>query len=203
MHVNSNLKWCFIKKDLQNNHVCDFIDGALDRGLLIVYTGDGKGKTTAAIGSAIRATGQGFRVIMLQFIKGTWKCGELESVKRLQPDFEILSLGKGFVGTCSKLDKEEVQENISKSWARAKEAIFSNSYDMVILDEINYVVDYGLLPVEEVVTALEKRPERLHVIMTGRNVHERVVEKADLVTEMREVKHPYSKGIKAQKGIEF
>jgi cob(I)alamin adenosyltransferase len=101
------------------------------------------------------------------------------------------------------LSEEEVQENISQSWERAKDAIFSDRYEMVILDEINYAIDYGLLPVEEVVTVLEKRPKRLHVIMTGRNVHDRVVEKADLVTEMREIKHPYSQGIKAQKGIEF
>ncbi|MDR4505879.1 MAG: cob(I)yrinic acid a,c-diamide adenosyltransferase [Candidatus Scalindua sp.] len=175
----------------------------MENGLLIVYTGNGKGKTTAAIGSAVRAVGQGCRVLMLQFIKGSWKYGELESAKRLQPDFEILPLGKGFVGANSKLDEKEVQENISKSWSRAKDAILSDRYDMVILDEINYVIGYGLIPVEEVVTVLEKRPKRLHVIMTGRNVHERVVEKADLVTEMREIKHPYSRGIKAQKGIEF
>ncbi|GJQ57777.1 MAG: cob(I)yrinic acid a,c-diamide adenosyltransferase [Candidatus Scalindua sp. AMX11] len=203
MHVNSILKCYFNKKDLQNNRLCDFIGDTLDKGLLIIYTGNGKGKTTAAIGSAIRAVGQGLKVIMLQFIKGSWKYGELESLKRLKPDFEIQPLGKGFVGANSKLGEEEVQGNISKSWERAKEAIASDRYDMVILDEVNYVIDYGLLPVEEVVTVLEKRPKRLHVIMTGRNVHERVVEKADLVTEMREIKHPYSQGIKAQKGIEF
>ncbi len=203
MYVNSILKCTFHKKGLQNNRLCDFIVGTLDKGLLIVYTGNGKGKTTAAIGSAIRALGQGFRVLMLQFIKGSWKYGELVSMKRMQPDFEILPLGKGFVGANSKMDEKEVQENVSQSWTRAKDAINSKSYDMIVLDEINYVIDYGLLPVDEVVTVLEKRPERLHIIMTGRNAHERVVEKADLVTEMREVKHPYSQGIKAQKGIEF
>ncbi|MDR4497005.1 MAG: cob(I)yrinic acid a,c-diamide adenosyltransferase [Candidatus Scalindua sp.] len=170
---------------------------------MIIYTGNGKGKTTAAIGSAMRAVGQGFSVLMLQFIKGAWKYGELESVKRLQPDFEILALGKGFVGSNSKLDDSEVKENISKSWERAKSAILSDRYDMIILDEINYVIGYGLLPVEEVLTVLGKRPDRLHIVMTGRDVHERVIEKADLVTEMREIKHPYSKGVKAQKGIEF
>lgn len=175
----------------------------MKNGLLIVYTGNGKGKTTAAIGSAIRAIGQGFRVLMIQFIKGSWKYGELVSMKRLKPEFEIMPLGKGFVGANSKLDEKDVQDNISKSWSRAKNAIQSDSYDMVILDEINYVIDYGLIPVEEVVTVLEKRPKRLHLIMTGRDAHERVVEKADLVTEMREVKHPYAQGIKAQKGIEF
>ena len=175
----------------------------MSKGLLIVYTGNGKGKTTAAIGSAMRAVGQGLSVLMLQFIKGSWKYGELESVKRMQPDFEIQALGKGFVRSNSKLDDNEVKENISRSWERAKNAIFSDRYDMIILDEINYVIGYGLLPVEEVLTILGKRPERLHIIMTGRDVHERVIEKADLVTEMREIKHPYSKGVKAQKGIEF
>ncbi|MEZ6174949.1 MAG: cob(I)yrinic acid a,c-diamide adenosyltransferase [Candidatus Scalinduaceae bacterium] len=191
------------KKDLQNNCSCDSIYGTVSKGLLIIYTGNGKGKTTAAIGSAMRAVGQGFSVLMLQFIKGAWKYGELESVKRLQPDFEILALGKGFVGSNSKLDDSEVKENISKSWERAKSAILSDRYDMIILDEINYVIGYGLLPVEEVLTVLGKRPDRLHIVMTGRDVHERVIEKADLVTEMREIKHPYSKGVKAQKGIEF
>ena len=175
----------------------------MQNGLIIVYTGNGKGKTTAAMGSALRAVGQGMKVLMLQFIKGTWKYGELESIKRLGPDFKIQPLGKGFIGANSKLDNNEIKENISESWEIASDEIMSDKYDMVVLDEINYVVSYGLLSVEDVLALLDKKPERLHLILSGRDVHERIIEKADLVTEMKEIKHPYSKGIKAQKGIEF
>jgi cob(I)alamin adenosyltransferase len=172
-------------------------------GLIIVYTGNGKGKTTAAMGSALRAIGQGLRVLMLQFIKGSWDYGELESIKRLEPDFTIQRLGKGFIHLKSKQNNKEVIENISQSWERAKAEVLSDKYDMIILDEINYVISYGLLQVEEMLKLLEERPKRLHIILTGRDAHNKVIDKADLVTEMKEIKHPYSKGIKAQKGIEF
>ena len=175
----------------------------LKSGLIIVFTGKGKGKTTAAIGQALRATGQGLKVLMLQFIKGTWDYGELESIKRLDPDFNIKPLGKGFIRSKSKLNDNEALENVKQSWEQAKNEIFSDKYDMVILDEINYVVDFGLLPVDEVLSLLEKKPKRLHIILTGRNARKEVIERADLVTEMMEIKHHYSKGIKAQKGIEF
>ena len=175
----------------------------MKKGLIIVYTGNGKGKTTAAMGSALRAVGQGLRVLMLQFIKGSWNYGELESIKRLEPDFKIQQLGKGFIRSNSKLDDNEIKENISQSWEFARNEIMSDRYDMIILDEINYVISYGLLPVEEMLKLLEERPERLHIILTGRDVHNKIIDKADLVTEMKEIKHPYSKGIKAQKGIEF
>jgi cob(I)alamin adenosyltransferase len=168
-----------------------------------VFTGNGKGKTTAAMGQALRAVGQGLKVLMLQFIKGTWDYGELESTRRLDPDFQIKPLGKGFIRSKSKLNDNEAIENINQSWEQAEKEIFSDKYDMVILDEINYVIDFGLLPVDEMLTLLEKKPKRLHIILTGRNAHEEVIEKADLVTEMVEIKHQYSNGIKAQKGIEF
>ncbi len=175
----------------------------MNKGLIIVFTGKGKGKTTAAMGQALRAVGQGLRVSMLQFIKGTWDYGELKSIKRLDPDFVIKPLGKGFVRSKSKLNDKEALENINQSWEQARNEILSDKYDMVILDEINYVIDYGLLPVEELLTLLEDKPERQHIVLTGRNAHKSVVEKADLVTEMIEIKHQYTKGIKAQKGIEF
>ena len=155
------------------------------------------------MGQALRAVGQGLKVLMLQFIKGTWEYGELESIKRLDPDFNIKPLGKGFIRSKSKLNDNEALENIKQSWEQAKNEIFSDKYDMVILDEINYVVDFGLLPVDEVLSLLEKKPKRLHIILTGRNARKEVIERADLVTEMMEIKHHYSKGIKAQKGIEF
>ena len=175
----------------------------LKNGLIIVFTGNGKGKTTAAMGQALRAIGQGLKVLMLQFIKGTWNYGELESIKRLDPDLVIRPLGKGFVRSKSKLDDNEAIKNINQSWKQAENEILSDKYDMVILDEINYVIDFGLLPVDKMLTLLEKKPNRLHIILTGRNAHEKVIERADLVTEMVEIKHQYSKGIKAQKGIEF
>ncbi|MHC4267523.1 MAG: cob(I)yrinic acid a,c-diamide adenosyltransferase [Planctomycetota bacterium] len=171
--------------------------------MIIVFTGNGKGKTTAAMGQALRAVGQGLRVLMLQFIKGTWDYGELKSIKRLDPDFKIKPLGKGFIRSRSKLNEKEALENINQSWGQARNEILSDKYDMVILDEINYVIDFGLLPVEEILTLLEERPEGQHIVLTGRNAHKSVVDKADLVTEMVEIKHQYSKGIKAQKGIEF
>ncbi len=175
----------------------------LKNGLIIVFTGNGKGKTTAAMGQALRAVGQGMKVLMLQFIKGTWDYGELISIKKLEPDFVIRPLGKGFIRSKSKLNDKEAIENINQSWEQAEKEILSDSYDMVILDEINYVIDFGLLPVDKMLTLLEKKPSRLHIVLTGRNAHEKVIERADLVTEMREIKHQYSKGIKAQKGIEF
>ena len=175
----------------------------LKNGLIIVFTGNGKGKTTAAMGQALRAVGQGLKVLMLQFIKGTWNYGELESIKRLDPDLVIRPLGKGFIRSKSKLDDNKAIENINQSWEQAENEILSDKYDMVILDEINYVIDFGLLPVDKMITLLEKKPNRLHIILTGRNAHEKVIERADLVTEMVEIKHQYTKGIKAQKGIEF
>ena len=173
----------------------------MKKGLIIIFTGKGKGKTTAAMGQALRAVGQGLKVLMLQFIKGTWDYGELESIKRLEPDFEIQPLGKGFIRSNSKLDENEAQENVTQSWKQARNEILSDKYDMIILDEINYVISYGLLPVEEVLTLFEEKPDRLHLILTGRDAHQSIVERADLVTEMNEIKHQYSKGIKAQKEI--
>ncbi len=175
----------------------------MKKGLIIIFTGKGKGKTTAAMGQALRAVGQGLKVLMLQFIKGTWDYGELESIKRLEPDFEIQPLGKGFIRSNSKLDENEAQENVNQSWKQTRNEILSDKYDMIILDEINYVISYGLLPVEEVLALFEEKPDRLHLILTGRDAHQSIVERADLVTEMNEIKHQYSKGIKAQKGIEF
>ncbi len=175
----------------------------MKNGLIIILTGNGKGKTTAAMGQALRAVGHGLKVLMLQFIKGTWDYGELESIKKLDPDFKIRALGKGFIRSKSKLNDNEALENINQSWAQAEDEIVSDKYDMVILDEINYVIDFGLLPVDKMLTLLDKKPERLHIILTGRNAHEKVIERADLVTEMMEIKHHYTQGIKAQKGIEF
>ena len=173
------------------------------KGLIIVHTGDGKGKTTAAIGIALRAVGHNFKVLMAQFIKGSWHYGELTAVKKLSPYFEIVPLGKGFV---SLKEEEPDPENIrivESAWNFCKERITSGIYDIIILDEINYVIYYKLLSVEKVLNIVINKPENLHLILTGRNAHPKILEIADLVTEMKEIKHPFKKGIKAQKGIEF
>ncbi|MGA2483021.1 MAG: cob(I)yrinic acid a,c-diamide adenosyltransferase [Candidatus Acidiferrales bacterium] len=174
------------------------------KGLLIVYTGPGKGKTTCALGAAFRAVGQGLCVLMVQFIKGSWHYGELDAAKMLGDDkFEIRPMGRGFVKVGgAETDPEDIRL-CEECWEAGRQAIAASRYDLVILDEINYVIHYGMLDVEKVVAALRARPERVHVICTGRNAHARLVELADLVTEMREVKHPYAKGILAQRGIDY
>lgn len=173
------------------------------RGLVIVHTGSGKGKTTAAMGMALRAAGHGLKVLMIQFIKGSWKYGELESIKKLEPFFKIKPMGKGFI----RFDKDgpgpEDVRAVKEAWEYFKREMTSGSYHIIILDEINYAVGYQLLSIEEVLETIESKPDELHLILTGRNAHPELIERADLVTEMREIKHPFQKGIKAQKGIEF
>ena len=175
-----------------------------EKGLLIVYTGPGKGKTTCALGAAFRAVGQGFRVLMVQFIKGSWHYGELDAAKMLGDDkFEIRPMGRGFVKIGgAETDPADI-ELAALAWQAGRDAIYSGAYDLVILDEINYVISYKMLDADRIVEALRARPERVHVICTGRNAHPGLVELADLVTEMKEVKHPYSKGILAQRGIDY
>ena len=174
------------------------------RGLIIVYTGGGKGKTTAALGAALRACGHGWKVFMVQFIKGPWRYGELEAAKRLAPDFEIVLAGKGFYKIRGDRLPEEVHRQAAEEGlALCREKIASGEYDLIILDEINVAVHEGLIPVGEVLALLDAKPEPLHLILTGRNAHPRIIERADLVTEMREVKHPYAQGIPAQRGIEY
>lgn len=175
----------------------------MENSLILVHTGNGKGKTTAALGIGLRAVGHGLKVLMLQFIKGTWHTGELDAVKRLHPDFKITQLGQGFIKAQKGEWSEAVLENARTSWNLTKQEIASDAYDMIILDEINNMIDYGLIDVEEAIAVLKERPKRLSIILTGRNAHQKIIEMADLVTEMKEIKHPYKKGIKAQKGIEF
>jgi cob(I)alamin adenosyltransferase len=174
------------------------------KGLLIVYTGPGKGKTTCALGTAFRAVGQGLRVLMVQFIKGSWHYGELDAAKMLGDDkFEIRPMGRGFVKVGgAETDPEDIRL-AEECWETGRAAVYSGRYDLVILDEINYVITYKMLDAQTVVDALKGRPEDVHVICTGRNAHALLVEQADLVTEMKEVKHPYAKGILAQRGIDY
>jgi len=169
-------------------------------GLVIVNTGKGKGKTTAALGMLLRVWGWGMKVVMLQFIKSSkanW--GEHRAARRM--GVEILSLGTGF--SWKDKDTQTGKYRATKLWDLAKEKISSGEYDMVILDELSYPFKYGWLSLEEVLEVLRNRPKGLHVVITGRDVPQECIDFADLVTEMREVKHPFWKGVKAQPGIEF
>ena len=172
-------------------------------GLVLINTGPGKGKTTAALGTALRAAGNGMRVLVLQFLKGSWHYGELDSIAALGPDFVIKQLGRGFVKVGGAETDPEDLRLVQEAWAEAKAAIFSGEWDLIVLDEINYAIGYNMLSPQEVVDTLRQRPELLHVILTVRNAHPLLVELADTVTEMREVKHAYQRGILAQRGIEF
>lgn len=169
----------------------------------MVFTGSGKGKTTAAMGMALRAVGHGMKTLMIQFIKGSWHYGELDATRRLAPLFEIRPMGKGFIRfDRTGPDPEDIRA-VQDAWEVFKREMASGEYGMIILDEINYVTHYGLLSAEEVIRVLKSRPEGVHLVLTGRNAHPGIVEIADLVTEMKEIKHPFQAGIKAQKGIEF
>jgi cob(I)alamin adenosyltransferase len=175
----------------------------LRRGLIIVNTGPGKGKTTAAMGTALRAVGQGMRVLMLQFLKGSWHYGELDAVQAFGDRFVLKQMGRGFVKVgAEKPDPEDVRL-VEGAWAEAAKAIQSGQWDLVVLDEINYAISYGMLEAGTVVETLKQKPEMVHVILTGRNAHPTIVELADTVTEMRQVKHAYEKGVMAQRGIEY
>lgn len=173
------------------------------RGLIIVNTGPGKGKTTAAMGTGLRAVGQGMKVLMLQFLKGSWHYGELDAVEAFGGKFVMRQMGRGFVKVgAEKPDPEDVKL-VEQAWAEGESAIRSGEWDLVILDEINYAISYGMLDAAKVVEGLKGKPEMVHVILTGRNAHPSIVELADTVTEMRQVKHAYEKGVLAQRGIEY
>jgi cob(I)alamin adenosyltransferase len=175
-----------------------------DKGLVIVYTGNGKGKTTAALGLCIRAVGYDEKVCIIQFIKGSWKYGELDGIKRLAPNVELYQKGLGFVGIIDdKLDRSEHIKAAGEAVAFARENILSGKYDIVILDEINVAVSLKLISIEDIFSLIDCKPEQLDLVLTGRNARPELIERADLVTEMREIKHPYQKGIMAQKGIDF
>ncbi|CAI8207025.1 MAG: Cob(I)yrinic acid a,c-diamide adenosyltransferase [Candidatus Nitrosopelagicus brevis] len=175
-----------------------------EKGLVIVYTGNGKGKTTAALGMALRAIGYDHKVCMLQFIKGSWHYGEMDSSKKLEPNFELIAVGKGFVGILDDNSPREEHEKYAAEAVRiCREKIFSEKYDVIILDEVNYAITLGLIDVQEIIKIIKEKPSELDLVLTGRDVKEEIVELADLVTEMKEIKHPFKSGIKAKKGIDF
>jgi len=177
------------------------------RGLILINTGPGKGKTTAALGTAFRAAGNGMRVLVLQFLKGSWHYGELDSAEALSSvsgfSYVMRQMGRGFVKIGGAETDPEDLHMVENAWDEAAAAILSGEWDLVVLDEINYAIGYKMLDPERVAGVLRRKPELLHVILTGRNAHPSLVELADTVTEMREVKHAYQKGILAQRGIEF
>lgn len=173
------------------------------QGLLIVHTGNGKGKTTAALGMGLRAWGQGLRVLVVQFIKGNWKYGELKAAERMGPDFVIRQMGEGFVRNASEEAMPDHKNAAAEAFREAKHEISSGNWDLIILDEINYAIKYGLVSADEALELAAAKPASLHLVFTGRDAHDAIIAKADLVTEMKEIKHPYKQGIKAQKGVEF
>lgn len=171
------------------------------KGLVIVNTGNGKGKTTAALGLLMRCWGQDFRVVMLQFLKAkTGKWGEIRAAQRM--GVEITPLGQGFTWMSENIEQDRALAQAC--WQLCREKIESGLYDVVILDEITYALKYGWLDIEEVLNTLRQRDPQMHVVITGRDAPEELIAYADLATEMREIKHPYKlQGIRAQKGIEF
>jgi cob(I)alamin adenosyltransferase len=173
----------------------------LKKGLLIINTGDGKGKTTAALGTAFRALGHGLRVCVIQFIKGSWKYGELEAAKRFSDLMEFHVMGKGF--TWKSKDLEEDKKVAGQAWIKAKDAILSGAFDLIILDELTYLMIYKMVPEEEIIETLLYKPENLHIVVTGRDAPKALIDAADMVNEMGEIKHPFREGIRAQRGIEF
>jgi cob(I)alamin adenosyltransferase len=174
-----------------------------DRAYLVVLTGNGKGKTTSALGMAMRAVGQGLKVAMLQFLKGSWKYGELETANKLAPGLTIRPLGEGFVHVDPSNPNPKDIQCAQAALKTCEEVLHSGKYNMVIFDEINNAIAYGLLSVDSVIELLEQRPPQVHVVLTGRDADPRILELADLATEMVEIKHPYRSGKIARKGIEY
>jgi len=173
-------------------------------GIVIVYTGNGKGKTTASLGVALRAVGHGLKVCMVQFIKGEWHYGELNSLKKLEPDFELIVAGKGFIGIID--DDHAFEEHVRAAKTAldiVEQKMSLDIFDIIILDEINYAVHLGLLSLGDVMKIVKNRPKHLSLILTGNYACDEIILMADLVTEMKEIKHPYKKGIKAKRGIDF
>jgi cob(I)alamin adenosyltransferase len=170
------------------------------KGLTIVYTGHGKGKTTASLGQALRGLGHGFRVCIVQFIKGKWPTGEAKFFSVFKEKAEFHTMGTGFTWEG---DRDTIKEAAESAWLLAKAKILSDKYDMVVLDELTYLVKYDLVSEQEVVDVLLNKPYSLHVIISGRDASQKLLDLADIVSEIHAVKHPYAAGVKAQKGIEF
>ena len=175
----------------------------IKKGLLIVFTGNGKGKTTASLGMALRTIGHGYKVAIIQFIKGAWTTGEEKALKDLSPNISWHSLGEGF--TWETQDRIRDEKLVQEAWQLAKQYIMNEAYKLIILDEVNVAVKLGYLASEEIITFLESINDRKnHIVLTGRGASDSIINYADLVTEMKLIRHPFKEqGIKAQKGVEF
>ena len=172
-----------------------------EKGLVMVHTGKGKGKSTAAFGMVFRALGNGMKVGVVQFVKGKWQTGERVILEKLGDQVTMTAMGDGF--TWETQDRQRDIDAARAAWERTKEMIMDDEHDMVLCDELNIVLRYDYLPVEEIIDVLKNKPEMKHVIITGRNAKEELMDFADLVTDMTMVKHPFRDGVKAQVGIEF
>ena len=172
-----------------------------EKGLVIVYTGAGKGKTTAALGMALRCIGHGMKVAVVQFIKGAIDTAEERVLKSLGGQVAFLRMGEGY--TWETQDRERDTEMAQRAWAEAARYLTDPAYAMVILDELNIALQQGYVSVETVLDALGRRPPMQHVVITGRGAKPELIDQADLVSEMKMLKHPFRKGVKAQKGVEF
>lgn len=170
------------------------------RGLVLIFTGNGKGKTTAAFGQALRAAGHGLKVCIIQFIKGSRAPGEVKALAALQECIEIHVTGSGFTWQQA---EDVVRQKALEGWALAQEKIMSDAYDMIILEELTYLINYGILDEQSILKTIKGRPVRQHLIITGRDAGANLINAADLVTEMKEIKHHFAQGIMAQQGIEF
>jgi len=172
-----------------------------EKGLIIVHTGKGKGKSTAAFGMVFRCIGHGMKAGVVQFVKGAWATGERSVLEKFPELVTIKAMGEGF--TWETQDRERDIAHARSGWEEAKRMIADPQYSLVLLDELNIVLRYDYLPTEEIIEVLRSKPADKHVIVTGRNAKDELIEIADLVTEMEQVKHPFRSGVKAQKGIEF
>jgi cob(I)alamin adenosyltransferase len=170
------------------------------RGRIIIHTGDGKGKTTAAFGVALRASGHGLKTAVVQFIKGTWDYGETKAIERLT-NVEVTRIGSGFTWLAE--DPAQPRQLAEEAWKVARERALSDSYDLLILDELTYAMTEGYVGVDDVLGLLSDKPQRLSVVITGRNAPAALIEAADTVTEMRCIKHAFSEGVRARRGIEY
>jgi len=173
-------------------------------GLVVVITGHGKGKTTSALGMALRAVGYGMKVCVIEFMKGDMYSGEVDGIKRLAPNVELHLTGKGFCGIKGNpYPYKEHRKNAQDALKLAREKIFSGKFDILILDEINNAIKLKLVDLPQVLDLINNKPPLMHLILTGRHAHPKVIKRAHTVTEMKEVKHAYRQGIEPQKGIDY
>jgi cob(I)alamin adenosyltransferase len=173
----------------------------MKKGLLTIFTGNGKGKTTAALGMALRALGHDWKVCLVQFVKGSWKTGEWDALTRFGDRISVYVKGEGFIYDND--DIEQAKSSARAAWQSVKEMLKSDDYQMIILDELTYLLKYKIVLDADACTAIRTRNKNLHVVVTGRDAPQCLIDLADMVTEMKEIKHPMQSGVKAQKGIEF